>query len=97
MGNLWGDFIIIFWIVEYPQRPIYIWNKISKHIMFQCGMNFQFIPLQIMYSSQYFEPIQNDNGLFRSLPTFQVNDSKVTIDLNNFPFISKSTMQQPSI
>jgi hypothetical protein len=33
MGGLWGDFIAIFYIVEYLQRPIYIWNKISKCIM----------------------------------------------------------------
>jgi hypothetical protein len=34
MGGLWGDFTTIFWIIEYLQGPIYIWNKISKHIMF---------------------------------------------------------------
>jgi hypothetical protein len=34
MGSLWGDFIIIFWIAKiYLQRPIYFWNKISKHII----------------------------------------------------------------
>jgi hypothetical protein len=67
MGGLWGDFIAIFWIVEYLQRSIYIWNKVSKCIMFQCGMNFHSIPLQIMYSFQHFETIQYVNGLFRSL------------------------------
>ncbi len=44
VGGLWGDFTTIFLIVEYIQRPIYIWNKISKCIMFQCGMDFQSIP-----------------------------------------------------
>jgi len=39
MGGLWGDFTAMFWIVEYLQKLIYIWNKISKHIMSQCGMN----------------------------------------------------------
>jgi hypothetical protein len=47
MGGLWGDFTAIFWIIEYLQRPIYIWNKISKPIMSQCDMNFQSIPLHI--------------------------------------------------
>jgi hypothetical protein len=47
MGGLKGDFTIIFWIAKYLQRPIYIWNKISKNIMSQCGMDFQFIPLHI--------------------------------------------------
>jgi hypothetical protein len=57
MGGLWGDFITIFWITKYLQRPIYTWNKISKHIMSRCGMDFQSIPLHILYSFQHFEPI----------------------------------------
>jgi hypothetical protein len=35
-----GGFITTFWIDKYLQRPIYIWNKISKHIMSQCEMDF---------------------------------------------------------
>jgi hypothetical protein len=66
MGGLWEDFTTIFWIIEYLQRPIYIWNKVSKHIMSPCGMNFQSIPLHILYNFQHFEPIQYVNGLFRS-------------------------------
>jgi hypothetical protein len=93
MGGLAGDFIIIFWIVEYLQMPIYIWNNVSKCIMSQCGMDFQSIPLHITYNSQHFEPIQYVNGLFRSLVIFQINDSKVTIDLNDFPSLSKSMIQ----
>jgi hypothetical protein len=58
MGGLWGDFTAIFWIVEYLQKLIYIWNKISKRIISQCGMNFQSIPLNITYDSQHFEPIE---------------------------------------
>jgi hypothetical protein len=44
MGGLWEDFTVIFWIVEYLQRPKFIWNKVLKRIMFQCGMDFQSIP-----------------------------------------------------
>jgi len=40
MGGLWGDFTAMFWITKYLQRSIYIWNKVSKHIMSPCGMNF---------------------------------------------------------
>jgi hypothetical protein len=40
LRSLWGDFIAIFWIAEYLQMPIYIWNKVLKRIMFQCGMDF---------------------------------------------------------
>ncbi len=85
MGGLWGDFTKIFWIIEYLQRPFYIWNKLSKHIMIQCGMDFQSIPLHITFSFQHFEPLQYVNGLSRSLLTFQVNNSKVTINLDDFP------------
>jgi hypothetical protein len=28
-------------------KPIYIWNKMSKYVMFQCGIDFQFFPLHI--------------------------------------------------
>ncbi len=97
MIGLWGDFIIIFWIAEYLQKPIYIWNKISKRIMFQCGMDFQSIPLHIVYNSQHFEPIEYVNGLFQSSPIFQANDPKIHIDLDDFPSFSKLVMQKPQI
>jgi hypothetical protein len=56
--GLWGDFIVIFWIAKYLQRPIYIWNKILERNMSRCGMDFQSIPLHIVYNFQHFEPIQ---------------------------------------
>jgi hypothetical protein len=97
MGGLWGDFTIIFWIAAYLQRPIYIWNKVSKCIMFWCGLDFQSILLHIAYSFQHFEPIQYVNGLFKSFLTFQVNDSKVIIFLNDFPSLLESMVQQPQL
>jgi len=65
--------------------------------MSQSSMDFQFIPLRIMYNSQHFEPIQYVNGLFKSTLTFQVNNSRVTIDLDDFPSFSKSVVQQPPL
>jgi len=65
--------------------------------MSQCGMNFQSIPLHITYSFQHFELIQYVNSLFRSLFAFQINDPKITIDLNDFPSFPKSMVQQPPI
>jgi len=56
-------------------------------------MGFQSIPLHIAYNYQHFEPIQYVNGLFKSLLTFQINDPKVTIDLNDFLSLSKSVVQ----
>jgi hypothetical protein len=65
--------------------------------MSQSGMGFQFIPLHIMYNFQHFEPIQHFDGLFNYLPTFQINDPKIIIDLNDFPTLSKLVLQQPPI
>jgi hypothetical protein len=65
--------------------------------MSQSSMDFQSIPLCIMYNSQHFEPIQYVNGLFKSSLTFQVNNSRVTINLDDFPSFSKSVVQQPPI
>jgi hypothetical protein len=47
-------------------------------------MDFQSIPLHIIYSSQHFEPIKYVNGIFRYLLTFEANRVKVHIDLNFF-------------
>jgi hypothetical protein len=60
-------------------------------------MDFQPIPLHIIYNFQHFESIQYVNGLSKSLPTFQVNDSKITINLDDFPSLLKSVVQQPLI
>jgi hypothetical protein len=98
MGGLWGDFIAMFWITNYLQRPIYIWNKYQNTLCLNVTWIFNLSPLiYSMYNFQHFEPIQYVNGLFRSLPTFQVNDFKVNIDLDDFPSLSESMMQQPSI
>jgi hypothetical protein len=60
-------------------------------------MDFQSIPLHIACNSQHFEPLQYVNGLSRFLPTFQVNNSKVTINLNDFPSLLELVVQQPLI
>jgi len=26
-GGLWGDFIVLFWILKYLQHPSHVWNK----------------------------------------------------------------------
>ncbi len=36
-GDLWGDFIVISWISQYLQRPIYLWCKMIDQIMMKCG------------------------------------------------------------
>jgi hypothetical protein len=65
--------------------------------MSQCEMNFQSIPLHIVYNFQHFELIEYVNCLFWSSPIFQTNDPKVHIGLDDFPSFSKLTMQKLQI
>jgi hypothetical protein len=65
--------------------------------MFQCGMDFQSIPTYIACSSQHFEPLDFFNGAPRSMHVFQINDPKVIINLDEFPFLLEPTKQQPPI
>jgi hypothetical protein len=53
-------------------------------------MNFQSI-----LTFNIFESIKYFNGVLRALHVFQINDSKVIINVNEFPSLLKSTMQQP--
>jgi len=59
-------------------------------------MNFQSIPLHIVYSFQHFVPIEYVNGLFRYLFIFQTNDPKVHINLDDFPSFSELMMSKTS-
>jgi len=60
--------------------------------MFQCGMNFQSIPLHIVYSFQHFEPNEYVNGLSTYTFIFQMNDPKVHKNLDGFPSFSELMM-----
>jgi hypothetical protein len=62
--------------------------------MFRYGMDFQFIPLHIVYNFQHFEPIEYVNGLSHSSLIFQANDPKLHIDLDDFPSFLKLLMQK---
>ncbi len=62
-------------------------NLISKCIMFQCGVDFQSIPLHITYNSQHFESIDYDNGVPRFSHALEPNDPKMTINLDEFSLI----------
>jgi thymidine kinase len=65
-----------------------------KHIIFQCGMDFQFVLLHIAYEFQHFEPIEYANSVARFILTFETNDSKAIINLNEFSFLSKPMVWQ---
>jgi hypothetical protein len=53
---------------------------------------FSIYPFTCKYNFQHFQPIQYVNGLSRSLLTFQINDSKITIDFNDFLSFLESMM-----
>jgi hypothetical protein len=38
-GGLWGDFTTIYWISQYLQQPIYVWNRNNGQIMVKVGDN----------------------------------------------------------
>jgi hypothetical protein len=74
MGGLGGYFTKFFWITNYLQRPIYVWNKMSKHIMWNGFSNY---PLYIAYDFQHFEPIEYANGMARFLLAFETMISRL--------------------
>ena len=56
------DFIANNWILEYLQRPIYVWNKLSKRIMAKCRVDYNDDSLHIAFSlgpnkDGHYEPI----------------------------------------
>jgi hypothetical protein len=53
-------------------------------------VDFPSIPLLIAYNSQHFEPIEYDNCVPRFFHTFEPNDPKVTINLDEFPLATIS-------
>ncbi len=59
-------------------------------------MDFPSIPLLIAYNSQHFEPIEY-NCVPRFFHTFEPNDPKVMINLDEFPLILESIVQQSPI
>jgi hypothetical protein len=52
-------------------------------------MDFQSIPLHMVYNFQHFELIEYFNGVHWSLYIFWTNHPKVIINLNEFPYLSK--------
>ncbi len=76
VGALWEDFTSIFWMVEYLQRPIYVWNKYSNRMMCKCGLNYQIDLLHIAYSNQHFEPIESTCDVKNIQFQFETQNSK---------------------
>ncbi len=39
--NLWGDFVVMFWISQYFQQCIHVWNKINGQIIAKIAKKFE--------------------------------------------------------
>jgi hypothetical protein len=57
-------------------------------------INFQSIPLYIVYNFQHFESIEYVNGILRSFHAFWMNDPKLIKDLDEFMSFLESMMWQ---
>jgi hypothetical protein len=73
-GGLWGDFTTTFWLSQYLQCPIYIWNKKNAQIMMKVGNDYETQILNIIYDNSQFELVEY---------CFQImNNSNVNIPKN---------------
>jgi hypothetical protein len=58
-GYVWGDFIMIFQISQYLQRPIFVWCKTSIWIMMKCGEEYNpIVWMHLVFGNQDFDPIE---------------------------------------
>jgi hypothetical protein len=58
-GGLWGDFTILFWISQYFQCPILVWNKRNGKVMSRLGEHFTNPTLQLLFGNDHYEPIES--------------------------------------
>ena len=54
-------FTAIKWIIDYLQRPIYIWYNDSAKIISILEFEFDMEPLHLAFGSSHFEPIEKIN------------------------------------
>lgn len=54
--NLWGDFVAIFWISQYLEQCIHVWNKINGRIIAKIAKQFKIEPL--FFGNNHFELVK---------------------------------------
>jgi hypothetical protein len=54
-GELWGDFIDVYWISHYLKHVIHVWNKNNDHIMVEIQDETNGNMLHIVYGNNHFE------------------------------------------
>ncbi len=78
-GGLWGDFTAIYWISQYLQQSIYVWNKNNGQIMVKVGDNMNGITLNIVYGNDHFERVK----LYDPTISLQSSNNVLQSSLNN--------------
>jgi len=78
-GGLWGDFTAIYWISQYLQQSIYVWNKNNGQIMVKVGDNMNGITLNIVYGNDHFEHVK----LYDPTISLQSSNNVLQSSLNN--------------
>jgi len=53
-GGLWGDFTTIYWIFEYLDHSIHVWNLKNGQIMVKVEQENESTPLNIIYGNNHF-------------------------------------------
>jgi hypothetical protein len=89
IGGIWGDFIAIFWITKYLQRPINVGNIDSNRIMCKCGLDYQMDTLHIACSNQHFEPIESTCDIRNTQLQFETQNFQSFINLDDHTILSK--------
>jgi hypothetical protein len=82
-GGLWDDFTTIYWISQYLQQPIYVWNKNNGKIMVKVGDNMNDITLNIVYGNDHSELAE----LYDPTISLQSSNNVVQSSLDNQHFM----------
>lgn len=69
-GGLWGDFIVVFWISNYLQHQIYVWNNNNGLILVKVGDQYDASILNIFKKMKQLFLIQNK---FQKIINYNIN------------------------
>jgi hypothetical protein len=71
------------WIVDYSQKPIYVWSTASRPIITKEGCEFELEPLHKAFGSSHFEPIEKLNqNMPIILPSEDQNIEVINLEIN---------------
>ncbi len=74
-GGLWGDFTTIYWIFEYLDHSIHVWNFKNGQIMVKVEQENESTPLNLIYGNNHFE-LADIYSQIIDIPIYTQNDDK---------------------